>query len=141
MKKALMLFFAVVYMLSFVGCMTVHLTSEGVEQPVSMTNNVNKNFIIVKHFSRELKGWFTFFNLVTVQSPKVAEVIRSELIAAKGDAVINIKIKGQFTFIDGLIPAAAATLGSLIAPPWGGLLGYLIGLRTYTVEGDVIRYY
>ncbi|MGC9093724.1 MAG: hypothetical protein ACP5JH_10825 [Bacteroidota bacterium] len=140
MKKVIMLSIITLSLLSFVGCMTVQLTSEGVDKPASMTSNVNKKFTIVKHFSRDLKGWFTIFNLVTISNPKVDEVIRNELVASQGDAVINIKIQGQTTFLDGFIPVALGTIGALVAPPWGFYASSLIGVRTYTVEGDVIRY-
>jgi hypothetical protein len=42
--------------------------------------------------------------------------------------------------VDGLIPIALGTLGGLLLPPYGTVLSYLLELRTYTIEGDVIRY-
>ena len=104
-----------------------------------MTNEANEDFKIVKHFSKELRGWFTVFNLVTISNPDVQRLIQNELQATGGDAVINVSIKGQTTFIDGLIPVGVSVIGSLISP-YGFALGYLIGARTYTIEGDVIKY-
>lgn len=122
------------------GCMTVNLTTVGYDKPVSMTNNVNKKFSIVKHFNQELKGWFTIFNLVTISEPNVEEAIRREISSVQGDGAINVKIKGQITFIDGIIPFALGLIGSVALPPAGSVLGYLVGARTYTIEGDIIKY-
>lgn len=139
MKKSLILSIVAACLLSLVGCMTVMLTAEGVDKPAAMTSNVNKKFTIVKHFSRDIKAIFVIFNLVTVTNPKVNEVIRNEIVAGHGDAVINITIKGQTTFIDGLVPVAAGVAASFLSP-FGIFAFNLIGLRTYTVEGDVIKY-
>ncbi len=140
MKLKITLIIVGLIIISFTGCMTVNLTAEGVEKTVAMSSNVNKKYTIVKHFSKDLKGYFTIFNLVTISDPKVSELIRNELISAQGDAVINIKIQGQTTFIDGLVPIGLGVIGGIIAPPYGTFASYLIGLRTYTVEGDVIKY-
>lgn len=139
MRKTIAIAFIALSLAIFAGCMTVQLTAEGVEKPASMTSNVNKKFTIVKHFSRDVKGIFLVFNLVTISEPKVNEIIRNELVAGQGDAVINIRIQGQTTFIDGLVPVAAG-LGAAFLSPFGVFASYLIGLRTYTVEGDVIKY-
>jgi hypothetical protein len=120
--------------------MTVLLTSEGVEKPVDMTSNVNKKFTIVKHFERELKGYFVVFNLITVSDPNIKNAMQDELLNGKGDAIINVKIKGQTTFLDGCLSVGVGILGGLALPPYGVYLGDLIGARTYTIEGDVIRY-
>lgn len=141
MKKFFLVSTIAVFLLSFIGCMTVNLTSEGIDKPVSMTNNVNQqNFTVIKHIKRDVKGIFTLFNLVTISDTKINDILRSELQASQGDAVINVKIKGQTTLVDGAIPLAATFVGSLISPVVGFLAAYMIGLRTYTVEGDIIRY-
>jgi hypothetical protein len=139
MKKFFIFSIVAACLLSFVGCMTVNLTAEGIEKPAAMSSNVNKKFTIVKHFSRDVKGIFLIFDLVTVSDPKINDIIRNELVAGQGDAVINIKIQGQTTFIDGLVPVAAGVAGSFLSP-LGVFASNLIGLRTYTVEGDVIKY-
>jgi len=75
-----------------------------------------------------------------VVNPDLAKVVREEIAAARGDAVVGIRIKGQTTLVDGLIPIVLGTLGGLLLPPYGTVLSYLLELRTYTIEGDVIRY-
>jgi hypothetical protein len=133
MKQAIAFLIIGLSLLMFPACMTVHLTAEGYDKPASMSNNVNKKYTIVKHFSRNLKGWFAIFNLVTVSNPDVQRIIQNEVMSAQGDAVINVKLEGQTTFIDGAIPVALGVIGALVAPPGGVYASYLIGARTYTV--------
>ena len=140
MKKFFLYSIAAASLLLFAGCATVYLTAEGVDKPAAMTASVNKKFTIVKHFREDLKAYFTIFDLVTISNPDVDKLIRSELVAAQGDAIINIRVRGQTTFIDGLIPVGLGVIGALLAPPYGVYASSLIGVRTYTVEGDVIKY-
>jgi len=132
--------FMVLLIFIFVGCETVHLTAVRVEKPISMTPNINREFTVIKHFKRDLKAWFTILGLVTISNLKVEEVIREEILKAQGDGVVNLEITGQTTILDGLIPVAAGTVGFLVAPPYGAYAAYLIGARTYTIEGDIIKY-
>jgi hypothetical protein len=55
---------------------------------------------------------------------------------------MNLKIKGQDTFIDQIIPIGVGFLGLIIMPesPIGLFAAYMIGMRTYTIEGDIVRY-
>ena len=46
-------------------------------------------------------------------------------MAAGGDAAVNVRIKGETTFVDGLVSAVTRLIFSM---------------RTYTIEGDIIRY-
>ncbi|MBX7151953.1 hypothetical protein K1X84_09960 [bacterium] len=121
------------------SCATVYLNADGVEKNVSMTNT-DRKFTIVRHFNKSIKATFMIFDLATVNNPDVAKAINDELISAKGDAVTNLKIKGQMTFVDGLVPFSLGFIGAVVAPPYGGYISVLIGLRTYTIEGDVIQY-
>lgn len=140
MKKSITFLVIGLSFLIVPACMTVHLSAEGYDKPASMTSNVNKKFTIVKHFKRNLKGWFAIFNLITISDPDIQRVIQNEVMSAQGDAAINLKIQGQTTFLDGAIPVALGVIGALVAPPGGIYASNLIGVRTYTIEGDVIRY-
>ena len=140
MRKLIFISLIAVLILTSTGCMTVLLTTEGIEKPVGMTSNVNKEFTIVKHFIRHSKGYFIIFNLVTLSDPKLKDLVNNEILAGQGDAVINVKIEGQTTFIDGFASVGLGFIGGLAAPPFGSLLGDLFGMRTYTIEGDVIKY-
>ncbi len=136
------------------GCVTVDLSTGGIRAPVAMSSNINRDYSVIRHFERPLKGWFTLFDLITVQHPKVEEAIREELERSDGDGVVNVEIRGQDTFIDRLIPAALSAAGvtftalgvasySSTYSVVGALLSIAasqIRVRTYTVRGDVVRY-
>ncbi len=126
MKKSIGWILVGFLLVSASGCMTVRLSSMGVDKPVMMTGaEVERDYALVRNFSRNLKGYFLIAHLVTLSDPKVQEVIREEINAANGDAAVNVTIKGQTTIVDGL----------------ASLLTYsLFGMRTYTIEGDIIVY-
>ena len=135
------------------SCMTVDLSVD-TPQPVSMTGETEKDYRVVRHFEKAHKAWFTLFDLVTAKNPDINATIESEIRKADADAIINLEIRGQTTFLDGLIPIAmtfAGTyLGYVLAPDLilgstygtilGSIGGALLSSRTYTVSGDVIRY-
>lgn len=54
-----------------------------------------------------------------------AEFLQTQIAKAGGDAVINLRVRAQYNFIDFLI-----TVGT----------GGLYSTRTVTVSGDVIKY-
>nr|MBP9212404.1 hypothetical protein [Bacteroidota bacterium] len=83
---------------------------------------------------------FAFFNLVTMSEPQIGTIIREEMQSAQGDAVANVSIQGQTSLTDGGVSLLLSALGLAAAPPLGFAAGYLVGARTYTVEGDIIRY-
>jgi hypothetical protein len=122
------------------GCATVHLSMGGVDKLTAMSGDPGRRYTVVRHFTRDAKAVFTLFGLVTVVNPDLAEVVREEIVAARGDAVVGIRIKGQKTLVDGLVPIALGTLGGLLLPPFGSVLSYVLELRTYTIEGEIIRY-
>jgi len=77
---------------------------------------------------------------MTISNSDLEALISKEISSAQGDAVLNMRIQGQTTLIDGVLPFALSVIGGLIIPPYGSFLGYLIGSRTYIIEGDVIKY-
>ena len=122
------------------GCATVQLDVRDLDGAVAMTADLNRDYDVVAHFSRSTQAQFAFFDLVTIREPEIEEIMATELRAAWGDAIANVTLKGQMTFVDGAISVAAGVLGGLIWPPYGAYAACLFGFRTYTVEGDVIRY-
>lgn len=140
MKRIVVIILGVLYFSTFVGCMTVPISSGGVYKPVAMTSSVNKKANIIKHFKTEFKSWFTLYNLIPLNDPKVNELLNNELNGTQGDAIINLKIEGQTTFTDGLIPVVVGVIGTIVAPPYGSYASALVGARTYTLEGDVVKY-
>ncbi|MCX6136015.1 MAG: hypothetical protein NTV54_00765 [Ignavibacteriales bacterium] len=139
MKKIAPFLIAFVLTIGSSGCATVNLNAEGYDKAASLTTS-EKPFTIVKHFKKEMKAWFALFSLVTLSEPDIAKVLRDETASSKGDAVINLKVQGQTTFVDGAIPIVLGGIGAFIVRPAGVVAGYFIAARTYTIEGDVIQY-
>jgi hypothetical protein len=152
MKKVLFVI-AVVAAAVCTGCMTVDLGAS-LETPVSMSGAPAEDYTVVRHFEQKDKAWFTLFDLATVENPDVSNVLATELKRTPGDAVINVQIQGQTTFIDGLIPIAMSLAGTLAgqalaSDPYSGayygsilgtLAGAMLSAMTYTVSGDIIKY-
>jgi len=124
MKKFVVLFAAALISVSLVSCMKVELNAEGVSKNVSMTGTSRK-YTVLHHFRTDLTGFFVVFNLVTISNPDIAKEVNNQITTAQGDAVINLTIHGETNIVDGLVSYVTYTL---------------LGLRTYTVEGDVIKY-
>ncbi len=126
MKRSIGWILSALFLISVSGCMTVRLSSMGVDKPVMMTGaEVERDYSLVRNFRRNVKGYFLIAHLVTLSNPKVQEIIKEEINAANGDAAVNVTIKGQTTIVDGVAV----------------LLTYsLFGMRTYTIEGDIIVY-
>ena len=139
MKTASTYFVILIIAMSATNCMTVNLSAAGYDKTASLTS-MDRKFSIVKHFSSDMKCWYALVNLIPLTEPNVAEILRDETVSSHGDAVINVRIAGQTTLVDAVIPVALAFLGSAASSQRGVFLGLLIGARTYTIEGDVIKY-
>jgi len=115
-----------IFLLLFVaGCATVNLETKAAEDNISMSHVVNKNYKKITHFKRNTQAWFAIFDLATISNPNLRNIVEDEIRAVDGDGVVNLQIKGETTFIDGCI---SILTGSLIRP------------RSYTIEGDVVKY-
>jgi len=139
MKKYSLYIVFFVITISNLRCMSVNINATGYDKTASLTST-DKKFTILKHFNREMKCWYTLINLIPLSEPNCADLLRDETASSHGDAIINIKIQGQTSLIDVAIPVALSVLGSIVSPQRGAFLGVLVGARTYTIEGDVIKY-
>lgn len=139
MKTQLIYFAILVFALSNSGCLSVQLSAVGYENTASLTS-IERKFTIVKHFTVDIKNWYTFFNLIPLSETSIADIFRDETASSHGDAIINVKIVGQTSLVDVAIPVAAGIIGTIISQKGGVVLGIFIGSRTYTIEGDVIKY-
>ena len=109
------------------GCAKINMTALNVDKAVFMSGKpTEKPYDVVRHFSQETKGMYLAFDLATIREPEVEKILNQELKAADGDAVINLQLKHQFSFVDGLI--------RVLTEP-------LFGTSTVTVEGDIIKYH
>ena len=140
MKKIAVLLFIVFTATTFWSCETVNIDARTYENPLLMNGQINKDYKIIKHFKESSKAVFLIFNLMTVKNPDVEALITREVTAVHGDGVINIKIIGQTTFVDGLVPVGLEMIGILINPQYGFLGAAILGMRTYFVEGDIIKF-
>lgn len=130
----------ILILLLFCGCANVHLKGTDLEYPAQFSSEKERPFTIVKSINFNSKGVFLYFNLLTGKNPDFEKAINDEIAAAQGDAIINLQIHGKTTLIDGFIPLSLSIAGLAVAPPGGILAGTLIGFRTYTISGDIIRY-
>jgi hypothetical protein len=121
------------------GCMTVNLSATGYDKTASLTSTERK-FTIVKHFSKDMKSFYVVLNLIPLSEPNISDLLRDETTSAHGDAFINLKIQGETTLTDIAIPVVLGVVGSALFPKGGAFIGGLVGARTYTVEGDIIKY-
>ena len=141
MKKQKLHLILCLFCLLFISCSTVHLTSGGFNRPASMNNITNEKFGVVKHFSVETKGWFTLASLYTFKDTNVHKLLQNELDSVQGDAIVNVKIKGQTTFVDSVLPMGLYCV-AIAVNPYLAFVSFMIPTsRTYTIEGDVIKYF
>lgn len=122
------------------GCMAARLSADGVGVPVSMTEDLNRPYVVVRHFRVDLKSSFLFFDLVTLRGPDVAGALRRQLASTAGEGVANLTIQGHTTLLDGLVFSTVGILGALAIGRVGVSASHLLNMRTYTLEGEVVRY-
>ncbi len=129
------------------GCMTVNMDAKG-EIPVSMSGEQVRSYRVVRSFQETDHAWFTLWDLVTFDDAEVRRVVYREVNNAGGDAAINVSIKGETTFVDGLIPIGVGVGTALIvsainpfaAPYVSSVAAAMLSRRSFTVSGDIIVY-
>ena len=80
------------------------------------------------------------FEVATIKNLDISRVVQNAIISYRGDGVINLQLKSQTQFIDGLVTIGIGVIGGIVAPPYGSYASLLFSMRTYTVEGDIIVY-
>ncbi len=115
----------VLVLLIVCGCKTVDLSIHDNSKSVSFNSNNNRQYVFVKHFSRDEKAFFLLYNLITAKDLSLDKIINEELKINNGDGIINLKIQGQDTFIDVIVSFIASQI---------------VGMRTYNIQGDIFRY-
>lgn len=107
------------------GCARINLTAMSLDKTVMMTGQPGRPYTVIRHFSDSTKAMYLVFDLATIREPEVEKLIQRQLKATGGDAVINVEIEHQFSFVDSLV--------RVIAEP-------VFGMSSVKVEGDVIKY-
>lgn len=130
MKNLLSL--AAVSCLFFVSaCGSIALDAGNLTEPARLNSAGEPGHTVIKSFKiNDKAGWI--LSLFPVNKPAgdkhqyLAEILQKQINDAGGDAVINVKIRAQYQFID-----------ILVAIGTGGIYN----TRTVTITGDVIKYY
>lgn len=104
------------------GCYTLNAIGTPADQTLSLSNHPSGS--VVKHFSTSMKVNHFIYGLVTPSDPEVAKAISAQVKAAGGKNAINVKMRYEMTFVDGLINTI--TFG--IYNPF-----------TLIIEGDVVN--
>ena len=112
----------VLLVLSIQGCYTLNQSGVPIDEAIELTNAEQARSI--GHFTKTKKVNHFIFGLVSPEDAGIETMISNAVKTGGGSRAVNVRIKYQATFVDGLI--SAITYG-LYAP------------RTLTVEGDVVK--
>jgi len=104
------------------GCYTLNQIGEPVDQGIEITNM--EKATPVSHFERDETITHFLWGLVSPANAEVEQIIAKEVQRIGGTRAVNIRMKYQMTFVNGLLNLL--TLG--IYNPF-----------TLTIEGDVIK--
>ena len=129
------------------GCASytaVKLDATRLSKPVSMSANINREYEISKHVKAEQKIPFLFLVRLSPEtgSPDIREMLEPEINSVQGDAVVNVQIKGEASLGDIILPIATGVIGGIAFPPLFVIaaIPFFEDLKTYSVEGDVVKY-
>lgn len=129
------------------GCASltsVELSAGGRLKTVSMTSDVNKEYRVIRHVEVKQRVPLLFLMRVVPGSatPDINELLEPELVAAQGDAIVNVKISGSAALGDMLLPIGVGVVGGLALAPLFVFTVFPLfeDLKTYTVEGDIVEY-
>ena len=106
----------------FTGCYTLNQVGEPVDHGIEITNM--EKTTPVSHFQREVIIDHFIWGLVSPANAEVEKLISQEVEKAGGVRAVNIRMKYQMTFLNGLLNTI--TFG--IYNPF-----------TLTVEGDIVK--
>jgi hypothetical protein len=121
--KTLVVFCAAALMvLSLGGCYTLNLSATPSDHAISMSNMPQGK--IIKHFTLSKTIHHLIEGLVTLNDAEMAKDIEAEVKSAGGKHAVNVKVKYQMTFVNGLINSI--TFG-------------IYNPMDLTVEGDVVE--
>ena len=120
---------SIVTLASFVlcGCFSQQYVAGISEAPVKMSGAKaeKQEYSVLKSFKVvDRSGWF-ILGLIPSGHTDIDKIVKEQVLAAGGDAVINLKIKTQYDFVDIIITA---------------LVGGIYNTRVTHLEGDVIKY-
>ena len=145
MKKITMCLCCGTAMFVFFGCASftpVTISADDATMPICISSNINHEYEIVKHVRLEQRVPLLFLQRMFAQcNPDIQGMIEQEIADQRGDAFVNMRIAGTAKAGDVLLPLAIGIGGAFIAPGFlaVAIVPFFVDLRTYTVEGDVVR--
>ena len=110
------------FMFSIQGCYTLNHLGTPTEEAIEITNAGNAP--VGSHFERSKSVHHFVYGLVSPDDAGIEELVSDEVRLAKGSKAVNVRIKYEQTFLNGLV--GVLTLG-LYTP------------FTLTVKGDVVQ--
>lgn len=128
------------------GCASHSAVTLAVNQgkPISLTPYINKDYRVVKHIRVQQKVPLLFVARLSPGGgkPDFDELLRPELISNEGDALVNVKIVGEASLGDVLLPIGLGIISGIgFAPLYVIATAPLFeDLKTYSVEGDLVQY-
>jgi hypothetical protein len=111
------------------GCATIAMNATTLQEPAQLNAAGTRDYAVISSFTvHDKAGWI--LGLVPVNPPAgdhhdyLKTILDRETQAAGGDAVINVKLRGQNQLLDWVI--------NIFVP--------FYSTRTLTVTGDIIKY-
>ena len=121
-QKRVTLFSLVITIVLFQGCFTLNQVGTSTDSAIEITNSQSATSIA--HFTKTKKVNHFIFGLVSPEDSGAEKLISDEVKVNNGSRAVNVRMKYQHTFVDGLL--RIITLG--IYSPF-----------TLTVSGDVVK--
>jgi hypothetical protein len=122
MKSTVILLTLLALMVAGAGCYTLNAVGTPADYTLSLSNHPSGS--VTNHFSTTIKVHHFIYGLATLSDPDVAKEISDEVKAANGTNAINVKMRYEATFLDGLINVITAGIYN----PF-----------TLVIEGDVLK--
>lgn len=127
------------------GCYNLGINSQGIKQPISMSNAIGRPFQVSRHFKYDLVTWYGFgmIPLATVPgavptwtpADKLVTKLLQDELAKGGQGIVNLRVVQQVTplsFVASVVPA--------FVPIIGGLVSATLQPIGVTIEGDVVTF-
>lgn len=131
------------FLIASLQACTVHFDALNADVPVIMNSKNLPRHTVVTHFSLRQESSFLFADrLFGGGKPDLTRMVQQQLTLTPGDAMVNVRIHGDTNVGDFLLPIIFGAAGGFVFPPLV-LFVYeplFYDLKTYTIEGDIIRY-
>ncbi len=123
--------------------MTLDFSVKNTAVPVLLNTPAEKEYVVVEHFSVLQDRSLLFLKrLHGGGHPDFQGMLDKQLKKTPGDAIINLSITGETRELDVIAPLIFGIAGAFVYTPLVIIAFEPIftDLKTYSIEGDVIRY-